>query len=200
MSRSKTYVHRDSDAVESSDRTPSWFNEFSKNLEKEAVKSKREDYSLFDQINNILGNKSKYSSVEEAVLDMQKRTGLFDVLSKRKEASAQLAKKYANSEYINNIPGLKAFIDNYVEERPGTSVEAVVHDLLKFKPIKSKLPEGDIPLEVRKYINDKIYEVSIMHPRPEENNLNLGKTDLSQDENTNSDNDPFGGCEPTKVR
>lgn len=198
MSRQKYYISRDVGAYDAGDREPSWFQDYVKNLEKEAVKSKREDYSLFDQINSILGNKSKYSNVEEAVLDMQRRTGLFDLLKQKKEAQAVISKKYENSKIFQEIPNMKIFIDNYIEGRPGTSVDAVVHDLLRDPTIKEKLPSGDdVPVEVRHYINDKLLESKIMHPESGEENLELGKVDLSTDDNS-SDNDPFASCMPAK--
>src|ERR1700743_1705809 len=157
--RSLSNISRDTSSTDSGDREPSWFSDYVKNLEKEAVKSKKEDYALFDQINSILGNKSKYSSVEEAVLDMQRRTGLLGLLNQKKQAQALNESKHQDSEFFSKIPELKIFIDNYVEDRPGTAVDAVIHDLLKIKSIKEKLPDGDdVPEEIKRYINDKISE------------------------------------------
>lgn len=199
MSRQNHFISRDVDHYDSGDKEPSWFKDYVKNLEKEAVKSKKDDYALFDQINSILGNKSKYSSVEEAVLDMQRRTGLLGLLLKKKEAQAAISKKYENAKIFGDIPNMKIFIDNYIESRPGTSVDAVVHDLLRDPSIKNKLPEGDdVPIEVRHYINDKLLESKIMHPESGEENLELGKIDLSTDDNSSSDNDPFASCMPAK--
>jgi hypothetical protein len=195
--RAPSTISRDTSSTESAGREPSWFSDFVNNFEKEAVKSKKDDYSLFDQINNILGNKSKYSSVEEAVLDMQRRTGLLGLLTQRKQAQVETDQKHQNSKLLNEIPSLKTYIDNYVEDRPGTSVDAVVHDLLKVRSIKEKLPEGDdVPEEIRRYINDKITEINMQRPSTGEEDLELGKIDLDTDENTASDNDPFGGCTP----
>jgi hypothetical protein len=195
--RAPSTISRDTSSTESAGREPSWFSDFVNNFEKEAVKSKKDDYSLFDQINNILGNKSKYSSVEEAVLDMQSRTGLLGLLTQRKQAQVETDQKHQNSKLLNEIPSLKTYIDNYVEDRPGTSVDAVVHDLLKVRSIKEKLPEGDdVPEEIRRYINDKITEINMQRPSTGEEDLELGKIDLDTDENTASDNDPFGGCTP----
>lgn len=195
--RSTSIISRDNNATDRGDREPSWFSEFTKNLEKEAVKSKKDDYALFDQINSILGNKSKYSSVEEAVLDMQRRTGLLDLLKQKKQAQVGSHKRYEESKSLKEIPSLKTYIDNYIEDRPGTSVEAVVHDLLKIKSIKEKLPDGDdVPADVRHYINDMILESNLAHPASGDEDLELGKVDLSTDDNTATDNDPFGGCDP----
>jgi hypothetical protein len=199
MSRSNYYISRDTSAIDTGSREPSWFADFVANLEKESVKSKKDDYSLFDQINSILGNKSKYSTTEEAILDMQKRTGLLDVLNKKKEAQQAIEKKYEKSNFLNSIPAMKTFINNYVEDRPGTSVDAVIHDLLRIQSIKDKLPEGDdVPEEIKRYINDKILESNLNHPVPFSEDLELGKLDLSTDDNTSEDNNPFLGCTPAR--
>jgi hypothetical protein len=199
-SRSQSVVSRDTSFSEVNSKEPSWFSDFVSNLEKESAKSKKDDYSIYDQINSILGNKSKYSTVEEAVLDMQKRTGLTDLINQKKQAQDQTTNKHQKSKMLNDIPQLKTFIDNYVEDRPGASVESVVHDVLKVKSIKDKLPDGDdLPDDVRHYINDKITEVNMLNPKTNEEDLDLGKLDMSSsDENTSADNDPFGGCEPVK--
>lgn len=199
MSRSNYYISRDTSAIDTGDREPSWFADYVANLEKQSVKSKKDDYSLLDQINSILGNKSKYSTTEEAILDMQKRTGLLDILNNKKQAQVAIEKKYEKSNLLNSIPTLKTFIDNYVEDRPGTSVDAVIHDLLRIQSIKDKLPEGDdVPEEIKHYINDKILESNINHPTSSSEDLQLGKLDLSTDDNTSEDNNPFLGCTPAR--
>lgn len=195
--RSVSNISRDNSATDNCNREPSWFAEYVNNLEKAAVKSKKDDYALFDQINNILGNKSKYSNVEEAVLDMQRRTGLLELLNQKKQAQTNFKSKYDNSEIFKKIPTLKIYIDNYVEDRPGTSVEAVIHDLLKIKSIKENLPEGDdVPEDVKRYINDKISQSNTSGNDINKENLDLGKLDLSTDDNVSDDNDPFKGCTP----
>lgn len=191
--RSGIMISRDTDSFETHSKEPSWFADFVSNLEKEAVKSRKDDYDMFNQINNIIGNKSKYSTVEEAVLDMQKRTGLLDFLAQKK------ASENNQLESFKEIPELKIFIDNYVEERPGTSVDSVVHDLLKIKSIKDKLPQGDdVPVDVKHYINDKILEAKTQMSGSSKEDMHLGEIDLSTDDNVAMDNDPFGGCTPAR--
>jgi hypothetical protein len=189
--RSSSVISRDNSAFDSGDRGPSWFSDYVENLEKAAVKSKKEDYNIFDSINNIIGNKSKYSNVEEAVIDMQKRTGLYDLLHK-KEASAE-------PEIFKKIPQMKIFIDNFVEDRPGISVEAVVHDMIKINDIRANLPEKtDVSDDVKTYISNKIKEKQLKNPKKDLNNPELGKADLSVDDGVSSDNDPFKGCDPAR--
>jgi hypothetical protein len=196
--RSSSLISRDPHSVDRGEREPAWFDDFVSNLEKNSTKAKKNDYSMIEQITNILGNKSKYSSVEEAVLDMQKRTGLLDFLN-NKRASADQNNLSEIPAIFEQIPAMKMFIDNYVGDRPGTSVESVVHDLLRIKSIKSQIPEkDDVSEDVRRYINDKIKEKDSFHPKSNSEDLQLGKLDLEMDDNTTKDNDPFGGCEPNK--
>jgi hypothetical protein len=191
FTRNSSIISRDNSSFDRGDKTPSWFNDFANNLEKESAKPKSQDYSLFDQINSILGNKSKYSTVAEAVEDMQRRTGLFDILQKKQASKSQ----YENIQIFKDVPDLKTYIDNYVDDRPGTSVESVVNDLLKIRTIKEKLPQSDdVPLEVKHYINDKIMEVDERLPKNESDSLELGKLDLTQD--TGVVDDPLGICMP----
>ena len=193
--RSGFSISRDNYDVESSDKAPSWFDEYAKNLEKSAVKSRSEDYSMFNQINDMLSGKSKYSSVEEAVLDMRRRTGLDQFMNKKAHEHTH---EHKNPEIFKDIPELKVFIDNYIEDRPGTSVEAVVHNIMRVKSIRANLPQGeDLPDDVKHYINQKIKAVDDLELNEKES-LDLGKLDVSVDENVASDNDPFSGCTPNK--
>jgi hypothetical protein len=195
-SRGNIPISRDADYTDRGDKLPSWLEDFASNIEKNSVHSKKEDDNLYNQINSILGNKSKYSTVDEIVLDMQKRTGLFDLLQKKR---SNAEKKMP--EIFSAAPEMKTFIDNYVEERPGTSVIAVVHDLLKMNSVRDKLPQpDDVPDDVKHYINDKIGEANLLHPAETKgDDLNLGKLDLSVDDNVAADNNPFSGCEPKRA-
>ena len=189
--RNQSIISRDDSAIESRDKTPSWFNDFANSLEKESAKPKSQDYSLFDQINNILGNKSKYSTVAEAVEDLQKRTGLYDFLQKKQANN----NKYSNIQIFKDIPILKIYIDNYIDDRPGTFVSAVIHDLMKIKSITEKLPQsGDLPEEVKRYISDKIAEAKESIKQNDSEYMNLGRLDLSND--IDVVDDPLGGCMP----
>ena len=176
------------------EKSPNWLNDFEnnleKNLDKSAVQTAKNDKSLYEQISSILGSKSKFSTVDEAVNDMKKRTGLTDFL-----------KKKANEERENilvSMPEVKTFIDNFIKDRPGVAIEAVVHELLKMNPIRNNLPDrNDVPDYVRKYINKKIIEVKKEKPSRDMNNSNLGKTDLSDNSDGQaSENDPLASLNP----
>jgi len=191
FTRNSSIISRDESSFDRGDRTSSWFNDFANNLEKESAKPKNQDYSLFDQINSILGNKSKYSTVAEAVEDMQKRTGLYDILQKKQASNVE----HGSIQLFKELPILKTYIDNYIDDRPGTSVEAVIHELLKVKSIKDKLPQSDdVPMEIKKYISDKIGETNGAIVKDDNDNLELGKIDLTQD--VAVVDDPLGICMP----
>lgn len=197
MSRSNPSISRDHSYTSdhNSGKEPSWFSDFVDNLNKQAVKSKREDYSLYDQINAIVGDKaSKFSSVEEKVSDMINRTGLKKML----EAKAQLIENdHSTPTLFSSIPELKTFIDNYIDARPGTSIDAVIHDALKINQIKNKLPEGDdMPEEVKRYINNKISDELGDRTNLHRDDMQLGKVDMTIDKNTVDD--PLAVCMPNR--
>lgn len=76
-SRHQSVINREADLHIDEDN---WLNQFQKNLEKNAVQSRKVDQQLFHQINSIMNNKSKYTSVSAAVEDMMMRSGLTDHL------------------------------------------------------------------------------------------------------------------------
>jgi hypothetical protein len=78
--RSQPVITRNSDENISEDH---WLKQFEKSLQKDAVQP-RTQQSLFDQINSIMNQKSKYPSVEAAVEDMKERSGLTAYLTKVK--------------------------------------------------------------------------------------------------------------------
>lgn len=173
---------------DSKDSTPSWAADYERVLtQKEAVKSRREDDGLFNQINRIINNThSKFSNVEDAVQDLTQRTGLTEFLARQKRASLEI---------FQQVPQLKTFIENYVELHPGSSVEAVVQAALKFPDISAALPSvNDLDDEVKKYINQQLGE-NKLQKNPGENHQ-LGKQDLNIDNNLMTENNPFNGLLP----
>ena len=188
MSRGGHKISRDTEFSSIPNEEPSWMDDYLEAVKKYSVKTKKEDDALFNQINSILGiNKSKYSSVEEAVLDMQKRTGLLDLLQKKaSEVEPQLFSK---------APNLKTFIDNHVSSFPGTSVDAVVFNIMKVPSFKSIIPSGeDVDDDVKGYINSKIMQAN---PNSRDlGDLNFGKADVEIDALTVKDNNPLNILTP----
>lgn len=163
-----------------------WYNSFVSNLESNKISS-----SIYDEISAILGNtKPKYSNIEEAIQDMKDRSGLSKFLNTK-----QVLAFIKEPAIFQKIPEMKIFIDNFIEDRPGTSIESVVHDLLKINSIKDKLPsKTDVDDDVKAYINDKI---NMVDKQNADNNLNfdLGKTNTT---NPIVVDDPLAICDPAK--
>lgn len=211
MSRPSSSISRDRTfSTERETTEPDWYKELAANLDKQAVKSKREDYSLYDQINSIVSDKaSKFSTVEAKVEDMVERTGLKKMLAQSQ--SVEQSKQALNTkaqlsmqepatkqvEIFTSIPELKTFIDNYIEARPGTSIDSVVHDAVKINQIRNKLPANDdLPEEVRRYISFKIGETNKDTAQMHSNDNQLGKVDVSVDKNVVDD--PLSVCQPAR--
>jgi hypothetical protein len=117
--RNQSMINREADAHIDEDH---WLKQFEKNLEKNAVQSKKVDESLFHQINSIMNTKSKYKSVSAAVEDMMQRSGLSDHLKN--------INKVSNDESLNN----KVSTNNQVENKTASiniSNEAEL-EVLKF--------------------------------------------------------------------
>ena len=169
------------------DQEPSWYKDFIDNLKKQSVHSEQ---SIHEQICSIMGvSKSKFSNVEEVVKDMQERTGLKAYLD-HKQAVAMIQEP----EIFKEIPEMKVFIENFIDERPGTTMESVIHDLLAIDSIHDKLPTSDVDDDVKSYISKLIGLAQSKHSDSNHVDMNLGKVDQSAPETSN---DPFAICEPS---
>lgn len=199
-------VSRDEDTREAPESHRSdWFSEFAARLAKEAATpaarpTGKPEPSLYDQISQILGaqpKKTKYSSVEDAVSDMRRRTGLTELLAKQAQDASESGD---TPELFTAVPDARVFIDNYIEDRPGTSVDACVAAMMRIPSIKSQLPDvDDVAEDVKRYINAKLSEQERLNPQPSLGQ-GIGKADVSKvdDASMARDNNPFGGCEPVK--
>lgn len=187
MSRSGGKISRDTSYSTYANEEPSWAKDYFEAVEKYSVKSHKEDSALFDQINQILGNsKSKYSSVEEAVLDMQKRTGLYDLLQKKAADESP--------SMFDQFPDLKDFIKDKVEAFPGSAVSAIADSILQEPKYKNAIPAGQqVPREIEEYIN-KIKSEVLNQNNDDRTN---GKIDLDIDNNTLKNNNPLSSLNPT---
>ena len=196
MSNEKHYnksgfaISRDPSSIERGEKEPDWFKDYVANMEANAAKTRPS--SIFEDISGILGGKNKFSTVEEVVDDMAKRTGLYQMQQKK----ASEAGKFDNIEIFKEVPNMKTYIDNFIEDRPGTSIESLLHDMRKVKSIKDKLPASDVPLDVKLYINDKLFQKKQENPDTGREDMNLGKVDMEVDDNLANENNPFQGCEP----
>lgn len=182
------------------DKEPSWFKDFENNLKKTSEYS-----SIHDEIHSIISGvgKSKFSSVEEIVNDLQERTGFKNFINSKiaLDQDGNECKKNANMQEPEEFklnPEMKIFIDNYVEDRPGTSVDAVIHNMLNIRSIKNGLYElNDVSDSIKKYISNKILEVNLNNQN-HHNISNIGKVDVNQSNEMDNEN-PLAFCEPSKV-
>jgi len=119
-------VIRESEASNSEDN---WMNEFEKNLERNAVEPRREK-SIYEQIVSIMDTKkSKFSSVEAAVNDMQERSGLVAYRNKVKQSGQSYTNKLASKEPLVfvRVPAIKKTIENFIQDTKGNStIPAIV--------------------------------------------------------------------------
>lgn len=119
-----------------------WLKELENSLEKSAVKSRDDDYSLFHQINSVIsGTKPKYSSVAAAVEEMKERSGLTAYLSKINKISEQendgkvasvnkqaQAVSHDSPELFVQYPQVKKTFLNYIEDTKGNiSVPGILY-------------------------------------------------------------------------
>ncbi len=173
-------------------QAPSWFREFASNLQKTSVQSADADRSMFDQISDILGTKSRYATVDEAVQDFQKRTGLAQYLQMceadqaevSKVASAEMPDLEADESQFPTLlkdhPEIQEFIENFIHARKGhihgPAVTESIRIIFRNKNFSSDELEDK---HLRKYISDKIADEKSKNDHHEEPIGDLGKLDHS---------------------
>jgi hypothetical protein len=130
----------------SNESDDTWLKEFENKVAVQAVPSS----SIYDQLNSILGNKSKYSSVDDAVREMKKRSGLTDYLeklnnldqSKMNEKTASdnnmIIDKEIPVESVENVPviikkcpNVKNTIENIIQGSRGNLTLLAIIDRAK---------------------------------------------------------------------
>lgn len=165
------------------------YNDFISNLSRISA-SESNAQTIQQQIEAIIGNtKSKYSSVDEAVQDMSERTGLKAFMDARRVIAF-----VQEPEIFNEIPQMKIFIDNFIADRPGTSVESVVHDLLKLDHVRNNMKDhSDVDDGVKHYINSQIAKSKSDNFDVNKIDMNIGKVDQTTPATSN---DPLAICEP----
>jgi peptide deformylase len=183
--RTMPIIDRAHDDIEQSPALPGWMKEFAKNIEKNSVKSYREESSLYDQINSVMNNsKSKHLSVEDAVKDMQERSGLTAYKGKIEAQNLTTQKlaqqiEQAGKEDIKLFqikPQIKDTFDNYIEDTNGNlSIPSIIE---KVKSIHVNDVSDDAEWDNEKllqYVNNKNIEVKKKHPDTQNDNARLGK-------------------------
>jgi hypothetical protein len=135
MIKNSAIRHQPVISKNSDDSSDEWMNELQNNLEKGAVQSREKDKSLYDQINNIINNKSKYPSVQAAVEDMKERSGLTTYLKNKniKKASDnnQVIDKKVDLQIIPTIiktrPDIENTFKNCIQDSKGNlSIPSII--------------------------------------------------------------------------
>jgi len=164
-------------------------------IKRQAVVGKKDNSDVYSQINQILtGVKPKFSTVDEVVLDLRKRTGLANYLNqisaKDSDASqTKIAEEDDTPKAFKQCKDIKIFIDNYIEDRPGLAIQAIIEAIPKY--LKMKLSDDALEDEnLKKYIN-KVVQVE-ENDVDDQNSTNLGKLDTT-DSDIQEDNDLFAG-------
>lgn len=100
MSRS----HKISKVSNQYEAEDAWLKRFKDNIQKAPVKNN----NLYQQILSVMNGSNKYSSVEDAVKDMQERSGLAAFLSKKADDNSSYSEevKSAITDVVNKYPGL----------------------------------------------------------------------------------------------
>lgn len=162
--------------------------------------------SIIQQVNSIIGGKSRYATVADAVQDMTERTGLSTYLETVK--SAEELKKKVNKQASEElqIPSTLAqynfankvvsYIDNNIKNSNALSVtipqlQADILDIFGRQGLQSQDVMND---EFVKYLSDCIYEAQKSLP-PEYQNNNIG---LGVGKDIEDSNDAWSGLMPAK--
>jgi hypothetical protein len=197
-----------------------WLKQFQKKLiEKEAVQPKSTDSFLFDQINSIMNNKSKYPSVAAAVEDMKDRSGLSAFLNNVKisedDQSGQQSKKASdnNSAIAKQVPveqklpalllkapHIKRTIENIIKSTKGNlSLPAIIgrtRDIHQNDVSEAKDWECD---DLVKYVSRLNLDEKSKAPQQNES-MNLGtRDDAANDDIDSANTDFFSGLVPAKT-
>lgn len=208
--RHQSIISRNADENEDGDH---WLKQFEKNLQKEAVQSKNVDNSLFNQITSIMnGSKSKYTSVQAAVDDMQQRSGLTAYLEKIKmSGEEEPAKKVASENtkevkknstpiVFKKVPSIKKTFENYIRESKGNLPVPAIIDHVR------SIHQRDVS-DAKDWDEDNLIRaVSVMNLHAKKDNTDnyhnddtLGSRNRSNDSDIDiSNTDAFSGLNPVK--
>ncbi len=167
------------------------------------------DNSLYDQISSIInGTKSTYSSVEDAVKDMQERSGFSahaqttnNYFEQKKLAQTQDNAQSNEPNLFQANPKIKDTFDNYITDTRGNvSVPAVmerVKNIHKRDVDDDSLWNDDKLIE---YISNKCEEQKQSHPDTDDFQQGLGKmTNFNDSDMDISNTDALHALSPVKA-
>lgn len=172
-----------------------WANELEKQLEKQAVKSRSVDQSMFEQINSIISGKSKYHSVDAAVQDMQRRSGFLDY-QKKKVAGEEKSSKNTKPEIFQKYPHIEETVSNmYSRPTPPMDVNAALEELKRFHG--NEVSDGSLfdSNDLAQYLVSR--EKKTEKNKPKDVNHNFGKQiNISNEDADISNADPWAALQP----
>ncbi len=213
MSRSEIKINRATGDYERSSSMPKWLSNFADSLDKQksAVQVARErdyeahQYSILNQISNMVSDKPRHATVDSVIKEMRERTGLDDYL-KRISAKVDIKKNLkveANktesdlpkslSKYKNCADDIVNYIKNTIDNTHGmgVTIPQLQHDILYTFGKRHGLETQDVLNdEVAKYINDCIV-MAQLHVVPEEHNPHIGAGVGRTESETDEDKDAF---------
>lgn len=194
---------------ESSD--PEWFIDYANKLDKLAVQPVEKDRSMFDQISEIMGSKSKFSTVEDAVKDMRERTGLNKFLSVAAQTIESNVKTASDDDLevslpsddeipklFNEHPHIEKYINKYISSRKGhTSIASLLSEISRlFKEVDSAHLDDKV---LKNFISNKIIEERELNPNNENFDVEmLGAVDKGNEQEYEANNDAFSSLVPAK--
>ncbi len=198
---------------------PRWLEEFAAKMENkprtavEVARDRIDTPSFVDRINAIMGGGkvSPYSSVEEAVQDYQKRTGLLDYQklamaqeivdagdADDKKEKADAKKKSDKPGILEKFPALEHYVRNTVESQHGIQLPAIVHGIME--TFGRDIKEEDLDSELYHWINDLLKDK--LKDRQQDNDFALGRgigTEPMTYELNDGNRDPFINLMPKRL-
>lgn len=205
--RSMPIISRESDNVDNGP-VPSWMSEFAKSLSKVSVQPYKQEDTVFDQISSIINSsKPKHSSVDDAVKDMQERSGLVAYQNKMKALAQNIKtagctcedgeqeqhgdKKKVKVKIFELKPQIQSTFDNVITDTHGNlDIPAIID---RVKGIHRKDVSDDSAWDddgLMGYVNDKCIEIKKMNPDiGDDDNLTLGKIPNFDEKDIDRSND-----------
>jgi len=198
--------------AEQNDSTNHWTDDLYTQLEKMAVQSKTVDNYLFDQISSIVGSKSKYSSVEDAVIEMKERSGLTAYLKTSDKQSNQnkiaqikrLAQANINKplpKLIKENPDIQRTFENVMSgDGQNSDLPAIIGRVQSIYSKSTNIDDNDWDdPALNEYVSDLKLQQQQKHFSNDTNEFNLGKNlDLNDAEVNTSADDAFASLTPVK--
>jgi hypothetical protein len=203
-----------------------WLKQFQKSLQKNAVQPRSVDVSLFEQINSIMNNKSKYPSVEAAVEDMKERSGLtaylnkinktsntisIDELMKKKTASdnndsfdkkipLEKTEKVSLPKIIQEYPKIEHTIKRYIESSGGNlAISAVIAHIRYIHDRDVGDSKHWEEQDLKQYVSDLSLQEQLKKLHNNSDDGKLGTIDYSNSDDIDPDNnDAFSALNPAK--